>query len=57
MTHDYNRNPIARRVVLVRQGDEISLDEFAQLKTYVIPKEEIPTELQPFYDYSYYFYL
>lgn len=52
MTHDYNRNPIARRVVLVRQGDEISLDEFAQLKTYVIPKEEIPTELQPFYDYT-----
>lgn len=52
MTHDYNRNPIARRVVLVRQGDEIPLDEFAQLKTQVIPKNDIPTELKPFYDYT-----
>ena len=25
LTHDYNRNPIARRILFVRQGDEIPL--------------------------------
>lgn len=52
LTHDYNRNPIARRIVLVRQGDEIPLEEFAKLKTSVIPKDEISSELLPFYDYT-----
>lgn len=52
LTHDYNRNPIARRIVMVRQGEVIPLDEFAKLKTYVIPKEEIPDDLMPFYEYT-----
>ena len=26
LTHDYNRNPIARRILFVRQGDEIPLE-------------------------------
>ena len=37
LTHDYNRNPIARRILFVRQGDEIPLEEFADLRTEVIP--------------------
>lgn len=52
LTHDYNRNPIARRILLVRQSDEISLDEFADLKTEVIPKEEIKGELEAYYEYT-----
>lgn len=52
LTHDYNRNPIARRILLVRQSDEISLDEFADLKTEVIPKENIKGELEAYYEYT-----
>ena len=40
LTHDYNRNPIARRILFVRQGDEIPLEEFADLRTEVIPKHD-----------------
>ena len=38
LTHDYNRNPIARRILFIRQGDEIPLEEFANMRTEVIPK-------------------
>ena len=33
LTHDYNRNPIARRILFIRQGDEIPLEEFANMRT------------------------
>lgn len=52
LTHDYNRNPIARRVVFVRNADDMPLEEFSALKTYVIPKDEIPQDLRPYYDYT-----
>lgn len=52
LTHDYNRNPIARRVIFIRQGDEIPLDEFAKLRTEVIPKEILTEEQQMYYDYT-----
>lgn len=53
LTHDYNRNPIARRILFVRQGNEIPLDEFAELRTKVIPKEQIATEEElAYYDYT-----
>ena len=37
LTHDYSRNPIARRILLVRQSEEIPLEEFAKLRTEVVP--------------------
>ena len=52
LTHDYNRNPIARRIILIRQGDEIPLDEFAKLRTEVIPKEKLTEEQQTYYAYT-----
>lgn len=52
LTHDYNRNPIARRILLVRQGDEISLDDFSGLRTRVIPKDQLTEEQQAYYDYT-----
>lgn len=52
LTHDYNRNPIARRILFVRQGDEISLEEFAELRTRVIPKAELSPEESDFYEYT-----
>lgn len=52
LTHDYNRNPIARRVLFVRQGDEIPLEEFGNLRTQVIPKEQLTEEQRAYYDYT-----
>lgn len=53
LTHDYNRNPIARRILFVRQGDEIPLNEFAELRTRVISKDQIETEEErAYYDYT-----
>lgn len=52
LTHDYNRNPIARRVIFIRQGDEIPLDEFAKMRTEVIPKEKLTEEQETFYNYT-----
>ena len=52
LTHDYNRNPIARRILFVRKSDEIPLEEFAELRTEVIPKEELTGELLDFYNYT-----
>lgn len=52
LTHDYSRNPIARRVVFVRQGNEIPLEEFAEMRTEVIPKDKLNEEQQAYYDYT-----
>lgn len=52
LTHDYNRNPIARRVLFVRQGDEIPLEEFGEMRTEVIPKEQLTEEQRAYYDYT-----
>lgn len=52
LTHDYNRNPIARRILFVRQGDEIPLEEFANLRTKVIPREKLTPEEADYYDYT-----
>lgn len=52
LTHDYNRNPIARRILFVRQGDEIPLEEFAELRTEVIPKDQLTGELLEYYHYT-----
>lgn len=52
LTHDYNRNPIARRVLFVRQGDEITLEEFGELRTEVIPKEKLTDEQMEYYHYT-----
>lgn len=52
LTHDYNRNPIARRIILVRQGDEISLEEFSKLQTEVIPLEAMDEEQACYHEYT-----
>lgn len=52
LTHDYNRNPIARRGIFIRQSDEIPLEEFAKMRTEVIPKEKLTDEQQIYYEYT-----
>ena len=52
LTHDYSRNPIARRILLIRQDEEISLEEFAKLRTEVVPRPQLTDALLPYYDYT-----
>lgn len=52
LTHDYNRNPIARRIVLVRQGEEISLEEFGRMRTVVVPTDALTEEQIGYYNYT-----
>lgn len=52
LTHDYNRNPIARRVLFVRQGEEIPLEQFGEMRTEVIPKDKLTDEEQAYYEYT-----
>lgn len=49
---DYNRNPIARRILFVKYSDSTSLDDFLELKGRIIPQEELTDELLPYYNYT-----
>lgn len=37
---DYNRNPIARRILFIKHSDSTGMDDFLELKGTIIPKEE-----------------
>ena len=49
---DYNRNPIARRIVFVKYSDSTSMEDFLELKGKLVPREELTDELLPFYNYT-----
>lgn len=45
---DYNRNPIARRIIFIKYSDSTNMDDFLELKGAIIPKEELTEEQIPF---------
>lgn len=49
---DYNRNPIARRIVLVKQSDSTDMDDFLEMKGRIVPEEELTDDLTPYYNYT-----
>lgn len=49
---DYNRNPVARRLILVKEPGEVTLDNFRELKSELINKEDLNPEQQTYYDYT-----
>ena len=49
---DYNRNPIARRILFVKQSDSTDMDEFLTLKGEIIPKDKMTEDLKNYYDYT-----
>ncbi len=49
---DYNRNPIARRIVLVKEPEPISPEEFTRMESGLIPPEELTDEQQAYYEYT-----
>ena len=52
MCLDYNRNPIARRIVFVKYSDSTSMDDFIELKGGLLKKEELTTEQIAYYNYT-----
>lgn len=49
---DYNRNPVARRIVLLKTSESTSTDDFLAMKGSLIPKEDLTAEQQTYYDYT-----
>ena len=49
---DYNRNPIARRILFIKHSDSTDMDDFLALKGCIIPREELSEELMPYYNYT-----
>ena len=49
---DYNRNPIARRIIFIKHSDSTNMDDFLELKGAIIPKEELTEEQIPYYNYT-----
>lgn len=49
---DYNHNPIARRIVLVKQSDCTDVDKFLEMEGRLVPKAELTPELEVYYNYT-----
>lgn len=49
---DYNHNPIARRIVLVKQSDSTDQQVFMEMESKLIPKTELTPEQEVFYNYT-----
>lgn len=49
---DYNRNPVARRIVLIKESESTSTEDFLTMKGCLIAKEDFTPEQQAYYDYT-----
>lgn len=49
---DYNRNPIARRILLVKQSDGTDMEEFLELKGELVPIDKLSPLQRKYYDYT-----
>lgn len=49
---DYNHNPIARRIVLVKQTSNTDINEFLKMEGRLIPKAELTPEQEIYYNYT-----
>lgn len=49
---DYNHNPIARRIVMLKQSDSTDINEFLKMEGRIVPRTELTPELQPYYNYT-----
>lgn len=52
LSHDYNCNPVARRIILVREGDEIPFEDFSGLEARLIDNGKLDGDLKAYYDYT-----
>lgn len=52
LAHDYNRNPIARRIVFVKIKNEVSPEEFNDYQFRIIEKGEMTEQERYYYEYT-----
>lgn len=49
---DYNRNPVARRIILIKASESTLTDDFLAMESALIPKETFTSDQQAYYDYT-----
>lgn len=49
---DYNRNPIARRIIFIKHSDSTSMDDFLELKGELVSQNDLTEEQIPYYNYT-----
>lgn len=49
---DYNRNPIARRIILIKVSESTDLDKFMAIERGIIDRSGFTSEQQCYYDYA-----
>lgn len=49
---DYNRNPVARRLLLIKESDSTDTEEFLAMERGLIQKENFTPEQQAYYNYT-----
>lgn len=49
---DYNRNPIASRILFVKQSDSILPDDFMEYNGEIVPPEKLTDEQKAYYEYT-----
>ena len=49
---DYNRNPIARRILLVKESDHTDLEPFMQMERGLISPSDLTEEQEAYYRYA-----
>lgn len=49
---DYNHNPIARRIVMVKQSEHTDINEFLKMEGRLVPRAELTPELEAYYNYT-----
>lgn len=52
LTHDYNRNPIARRIIFVKEPQEVTVGQFQEMKIRMVSKEDLTETEKRYYDYT-----
>ena len=50
---DYNHNPIARRIVMMKQSDSTAINDFLKMEGKIVPRAELTPELEVYYNYTY----
>ena len=49
---DYNRNPIARRILFIKYSDSTCMDDFLELEGELVPKDKLTEEQLRYYNYT-----
>lgn len=49
---DYNRNPIARRIIFIKHSDSTDMDDFLELKGELVPPDKLTEEQTAYYNYT-----